>query len=790
MTDDKKKVLGICIFCALLFLLLYASIRKTNKNTYNNSNIEYVFTLEQKHNEKEEESVKWEKAPYQKYEKWLLNNDSSRNSCSIFTEGEQWRNNPEVYCELWGESFFGNLGADGLVGIKADMFSEGEPITGGLLAEKTDGDSLGMRIVTHDEMGYVEYFYYDSGSLCYLSCRGLKERGEDLPEYAVCTDVFAHYKIPEAYEEAETDWNEWVEKCHGAVKGELEEYCIVGERIYVIDREKQALADITNTSRWYVNQWIVQEAERVSCSMKVTPEVYEKISGWLPEKFFAGKEVGVCDLNQDGKDDYVAVVYQEKFNAYRKEELIRDHDEIWLFLSNAEGEYDKKILLADMPFYCPELRLSGKGRLVCGNFIGFESYINDPCRTEYFLYDQEREDFYFYKACQAKSGNIIIDDKETIGECNIKDYYLEKYYETEGWELSEDSPVEVWNDRATVFHDYHMEYRNKEEEVEREVNQKIAQFINIYMEDLNKNRSGGISRGSANIKYADSRVFCGDFSGPCGGISVIIDAQSGLPIDITKMITKKEMLEICRKGMKSMDRNKVSPDEMEVYLQYVQAGYETASSLTPCSDMKKSEEKIQIKFLITAWGIECVCVRIKDDTEEYSGFMIDKEYFIDTPLWKYMEPDSFYSDRKGNRLYCSRKLVVSEDSYQICQTDYTKMNYRDGYYYYPSSADHFYLYKSDGKRNECLAKQVPKEIYPNNNWIYFINASDGQTLYKICTDGTGMKQVLDQEIDRFIFLEDEVYYISGVDGYLYSWQEETGSKLLYQGNCRWTNTDG
>lgn len=131
MTDNKKKVLGICIFCALLFLLLYASIRKTNKNTYNNSNIEYVFTLEQKHNEKEEESVKWEKAPYQKYEKWLLNNDSSRNSCSIFTEGEQWRNNPEVYCELWGESFFGNLGADGLVGIKADMFSEGEPITGG-----------------------------------------------------------------------------------------------------------------------------------------------------------------------------------------------------------------------------------------------------------------------------------------------------------------------------------------------------------------------------------------------------------------------------------------------------------------------------------------------------------------------------------------------------------------------------------------------------------------------------------------------------------------------------------
>lgn len=127
---------------------------------------------------------------------------------------------------------------------------------------------------------------------------------------------------------------------------------------------------------------------------------------------------------------------------------------------------------------------------------------------------------------------------------------------------------------------------------------------------------------------------------------------------------------------------------------------------------------------------------------------------------------------------------------QICQTDYTRMNYKDGYYYYQSSADHFYLYKSDGKRSECLAKQVPQEIYLNNNWIYFTNASDGQTLYKICTDGSGMKQVLDQKIDRFILLEDKVYYISGVDGYLYSWQEEAGSKLLYQGNCSWVNTDG
>lgn len=129
---------------------------------------------------------------------------------------------------------------------------------------------------------------------------------------------------------------------------------------------------------------------------------------------------------------------------------------------------------------------------------------------------------------------------------------------------------------------------------------------------------------------------------------------------------------------------------------------------------------------------------------------------------------------------------------QICQTNYTRMNYSDGYYYYQSSADHFYLYKSDeeGKEKECLAEQVPKEIYIKDDWIYFTNVSDKQTLYRIQTDGSEMEQILKEQIDRFIFIGDKIYYLSKEDGYLYSWQVGTESKLLYQGDCRWLGTDG
>lgn len=129
---------------------------------------------------------------------------------------------------------------------------------------------------------------------------------------------------------------------------------------------------------------------------------------------------------------------------------------------------------------------------------------------------------------------------------------------------------------------------------------------------------------------------------------------------------------------------------------------------------------------------------------------------------------------------------------QICQTDYTRMNYSDGYYYYQSSADHFYLYKSDedGKEKKCLVEQVPKEIYIKDDWVYFTNVSDKQTLYRIHTDGGEMEQVLNEQIDRFIFIGDKIYYLLQEEGNLYSWQEGAESKLIYQGDCRWLGTDG
>ncbi len=87
----------------------------------------------------------------------------------------------------------------------------------------------------------------------------------------------------------------------------------------------------------------------------------------------------------------------------------------------------------------------------------------------------------------------------------------------------------------------------------------------------------------------------------------------------------------------------------------------------------------------------------------------------------------------------------------ICQTDYTQITYAEGYYYYQSEADHFYLYRSmeDGENQECLAEEVVKELYILDNWVYFTNLSEGSALYKVRTDGDCMEVVCGEPIDRF-----------------------------------------
>lgn len=57
-------------------------------------------------------------------------------------------------------------------------------------------------------------------------------------------------------------------------------------------------------------------------------------------------------------------------------------------------------------------------------------------------------------------------------------------------------------------------------------------------------------------------------------------------------------------------------------------------------------------------------------------------------------------------------------------------------------ADHYFLYRAreDGSDPVCLAKVHPGSICVQDGEIYFINQSDGNGIYRIKTDGTGMEK--------------------------------------------------
>lgn len=112
--------------------------------------------------------------------------------------------------------------------------------------------------------------------------------------------------------------------------------------------------DVTYESTGYVGKWIKQEAERVCYGMKATSEAFECAKEMLPKGYFADKSCFcVCDLNGDGFEDYVIAAYQSE----HEEPLYnRYSDEIWLYLSDVDGEYDRKVLLDGISFQCFTLK--------------------------------------------------------------------------------------------------------------------------------------------------------------------------------------------------------------------------------------------------------------------------------------------------------------------------------------------------------------------------------------------------------------------------------------------------
>lgn len=69
--------------------------------------------------------------------------------------------------------------------------------------------------------------------------------------------------------------------------------------------------------------------------------------------------------------------------------------------------------------------------------------------------------------------------------------------------------------------------------------------------------------------------------------------------------------------------------------------------------------------------------------------------------------------------------------------------YMDGYYYYASQSDHYFLYrvKEDGTSPQCLVKAHVSDICAQDGEVYFVNQSDKYGIYRMNADGTGLEKL-------------------------------------------------
>ena len=106
------------------------------------------------------------------------------------------------------------------------------------------------------------------------------------------------------------------------------------------------------------------------------------------------------------------------------------------------------------------------------------------------------------------------------------------------------------------------------------------------------------------------------------------------------MIPKEEMVEICRKGMKDRYRNKLDQEELEKYIRYIEDGYNRNKYISFLGFLGQSIGETGVYYTITPWGVRITFKERQEESEkvEIISVMVDKEFFINTALWYYMEP--------------------------------------------------------------------------------------------------------------------------------------------------------
>ena len=648
------------IFAAVLICTLLLTACKTTDDTTQNAS----ESRQQSTDMTEEEQVQPGTSEEDREEELLAEQRESYNFYieeleRMLSENRRQEQESEIYQESIGSIY---------------LFSQ-SAYSGGLQASYTEKGTIAFQLVLTDART-EERQRYDcrllaDGSLWFTYQTESRCR-ENLPDYTVNEDVLRFARTDFVYVTGDTDIEEEKQQKRQRLEaylseetgGEVQEFWGWQDRIYRIDRERELFIDVTEDKEICIAGFLWEQPKRINCQINVSEETLEEVEKYKPEGYslLSGRngwdEIAACDLNHDGRMDYVAALYPDDYEEVQRYEDFSPYEHtsqyyaacFWLLLSTEDGSYEQISLSNSIEYWETALSLVevvfvDEGILQLEYYVGRSPWSNAVLR---FYYDEEKKNFYMLRSYYRDSYNnaILIGDMDNYGQTSMSRYYWPEYpthYYEGVWESVDD--VSMQDGNMLGYYSDSFQYRCENLLEERHINSLIWEkeyelFLTLKqyypLMELNFHMvthpafygarivSGQVELyGHAEEDY-DFRAY----------MPIMVDKQEGTYVTVTSLLEKEEFAQIFNAWAEDeLSYDRITSVEKERCTETIEKSWEKADLVE-----NYLGDKEEILFLQIVQ--EGILMRVWSESDiRGKDFLIDKEYFWGTKVWDYLKPE-------------------------------------------------------------------------------------------------------------------------------------------------------
>lgn len=542
--------------------------------------------------------------------------------------------------------------------------------SGALAAYYEDGGTMAFRMVMADD-GIDERQEYEcrllnDGSL-WFTYRTESESRMDLPDYTV-NEILRYARADYVYDDGMNDTEEERRNREEELErymaketaGETQEFWRRGEKLYRIDREEERFVEVTEEKESRIADFLAEQSGRIDGRLPVSEDTLAEIENHKPEGYSllweknGWNDIAACDLNHDGKMDYVAALYPDDYEEVRHYADGSPYENwpqyyaagFWLLLSGDDGSYERIQLSESIEYWEKELSLVETafvedGVLELEYFVGRSPFSNAVLR---FQYDEETRDFYIVRSDYRDGYNdaMLTGDLENYGQTSMRDYFTDRQHYCEGiWDSYEDISLPDGN-MIGYFSDS-FQYRCMNLIEERRINSLIQdkeyELLNALWQEypdgnLDVNMVTDAVYYSPQIVSGQVEIYFNDEENNFIRIRVpvMIDKQSGAYVMVTELTEKEEFLRIALEWAEdSLSSGAITAEEKISFESVIEENWEKAELVENYMD---TESRI-LSLQIVEGGVRLGVRQKTDDMLDYDYYLIDKEYFIGTKIWEY-----------------------------------------------------------------------------------------------------------------------------------------------------------